>query len=101
MSEGAEQQEPSIVTDNDRLAGVWATEADAVYADETFTIDFIRIDPFVPPPGRGIRVARVALPPQPLSRLLDRLEYLWSEYARTFLPRELYGGEETSPEDRP
>jgi hypothetical protein len=85
--------EPEKITPPAQIAGVWATDTRVYRTRDDFTFDFWRVDPAVPPPGRHILVARVALSPRAAGSLRDSLGDRWREYERGILPNEVQDGE--------
>jgi hypothetical protein len=102
MTEGQPEQEqpqaPEIFMDPSHLAGVWANWAQVSHSEHEFTLDFVRLDSTVPPPGRGIVVARVSVSPLFVSQLIDALTDNWKKYAAKALPRE-FRDDESSNDD--
>jgi len=54
---------PEVDVPNDLRGGLWANLVLVVPGTDDITLDFVRMDPHAPPPGAGVVVARVALPP--------------------------------------
>jgi hypothetical protein len=65
------------------------------HSQHEFMLDFVQMDSTVPPPGRGILVARVASSPALVAQLMDALGQAWQRYAESVLPPEIYGSEST------
>lgn len=97
---GEERQGPEIVLLPDQMGGVWANWALVSHSEHEFTLDFVRMDSTVPPPGRGIVVARVSVSPLFVTQLIDALSRNWSEYAKKALPREVYQDDEQADEGK-
>jgi Protein of unknown function (DUF3467) len=87
--EPPEPQPAEIIIEPDQLRGVWANFAAVMHTPHEFTIDFIRSDPTVPPPGRGIVVARVSFSPMLAAQLLGALEENFSIYAEESIQQEV------------
>jgi Protein of unknown function (DUF3467) len=49
--EEADQAGPQIILQPEHMAGVWANWAQVSHSDHEFTLDFVRMDSTVPPPG--------------------------------------------------
>jgi hypothetical protein len=82
-----------ILASGDQLAGVWANEVRVFRRREEFMLDFLRVDISSSPPREAVLVARVALPPSRVNRLLDLLDFEMGGYAAEGFPREVYGDE--------
>ena len=93
--EAQEPQQPEIILEPDKMAGVWANWAMVSHSMHEFTLDFVRMDGSAAPPGRGIVVARVSVSPLLVSQLIDALNQNWQMYAEKALPPEARGDEPT------
>jgi Protein of unknown function (DUF3467) len=79
------EPELRLVVPTDQAAGVWANLALAKETPHEITLDFFRTDPHVP---RAMLVARVAISPILLVRLIQLLEEIWQTWTRRQLPDE-------------
>ena len=86
--EAEQTQGPQVFIDPSQMAGVWANFAQVSHSEHEFTLDFVRLESAVPPPGRGIVVARVSVSPLFVTQLIDALTDNWKKYAQKALPRE-------------
>jgi hypothetical protein len=77
---------------------VWANKGEVSHTFHEFMFDFIRLDGTAAPPGRGVLVSRVSLPPALVSELLDSLQREWRLYAEKTFPREVRESDEGSQE---
>ena len=67
--------------------GVWANDIEVSFSEHEFTLDFIRLDH---PRQRGVVVARVAISPGLMTRVIDLLGPVWSDYAGRAMPPEVH-----------
>jgi hypothetical protein len=81
-------QEPQIMIEPDKMAGVWANFARVSHSPYEFTLDFVRLD-FSEAPPRGIVVARVSLSPLMVTQLIGALERNWEIFAEKSMPPEV------------
>lgn len=82
-----EQRPPKLTIDLAHRAGVWANWARVSHSEHEFTIDFARLDPVAR--RSGIVVARVAMSPLVVARLMDTLQANWDTFVRKTMPREI------------
>jgi hypothetical protein len=85
----------------DAVAGVFANWAQVSWSEHEFTVDFARLDPTAPPPGRGVLVSRVAMSSMLMRQLMNTLEAVWGDYEKKVIQKEVEkdGGDGT--EDHP
>lgn len=75
-----------IAIDETLVGGVWANLVWVTQSVHEFTIDFVRLDFRT---RTGAVVARVAMSPLLVTRLLEALTTEWQEYQRRTLPPEV------------
>jgi hypothetical protein len=64
------------------MAGVFSDSAFLTTTPHAFTVDFMRANPYAPPPGEMILVSRVSMSPilaQQLRDLLDNALTQWTQ----------------------
>ena len=73
----SESENPEIVIDARRFAGVWANAVEVEARPDEVTMDFIRMDPVA---SRGMVVARVTCSPTFFRNFVDKLEGVWQTW---------------------
>jgi hypothetical protein len=76
---------PEIDVPDDLRGGVWANLVLVVPGVDEVTLDFVRMDPHLPPPGAGVVVARVAVAPRHAMDLVTDLSDALATHFRTRL----------------
>jgi hypothetical protein len=76
---------PEIHVPDDLRGGSWANFVLVTPGADEITVDFVRLDPYAPPPGAGVVVARVALPRTPAMQLAAALPDALTSLLRTEL----------------
>lgn len=84
----SEEHEVDITIDDRLFAGVWANHLRFGAGLDEFTLDFVWVDQRE---LRGVVVARVALSPRLMRRLLDHGEMTWHTWSERNLPPEVRG----------
>jgi hypothetical protein len=95
--EGA-KQEPNIIASAETLAGVFSNWAQVSFTEHEFMLDFARMDPTAPPPGRGILVARIAMSSLMMRQLMNTMEGVWKGYAGKVIGGEVENDGRDEPE---
>ena len=85
-------REYELYVPDELLGGVWANALGVDVGDHEITFDFVRLDFSTgSPPEHALLVARVALPPALLERVIRRAEQAIADYSAK-VGKESFGG---------